>query len=132
MFAQAKDVGSKVGGRRTIRKRGKETHALDAEFKGRYDLRSKKWVKNKQSDHIESNLRADSAWRQRVTLPRSRQVRKHQDGGAIASIIHGISTTAAGTLGSAELSIQQAITATANGNDRQTLLLTIDRRILPL
>jgi hypothetical protein len=40
------------------------------------------------------------------------------------TIIHGASTTAAGTLGSAELSIQQAIrspTATANGNDRQTL-----------
>jgi hypothetical protein len=46
--------------------------------------------------------------------------------GGIASIMHGISTTAAGTLGSAELSIQQAITATANGNDRQTLLSTID------
>ena len=50
---------------------------------------------------------------------------------AVPSIIHGISTTAAGTLGSAELSIQQAITATANGKDRQTLLLTIDQRILP-
>jgi hypothetical protein len=40
-----------------------------------------------------------------------------------ASITHGASTTAAGTLGSAELSIQQAIrspTATTNGNDRQT------------
>jgi hypothetical protein len=40
---------------------------------------------------------------------------------AIASIIGGISTTAAGTLNSAELSFQQAIrspTATANGNDR--------------
>ncbi len=46
--------------------------------------------------------------------------------GGVASIIHGISTTAAGMFGGAELSIQQAITATANGNDRQTLLLTID------
>ena len=37
---------------------------------------------------------------------------------------HGISTTAAGTLGSAELSIQQAIDSDRDGNDRQTLLLT--------
>jgi hypothetical protein len=45
-----------------------------------------------------------------------------------ASITRGTSTTAAVTLGSAELSIQQAIrspTATANGNDRQTLLWAI-------
>jgi hypothetical protein len=49
----------------------------------------------------------------------------------IASIIRGISTTAAGTLTSAELSFQQAIrspTATANGNDRQTLLWHRRRR----
>jgi hypothetical protein len=65
--------------------------------------------------------RADSAWRQRVTLPR-RGGCVNVKIGDVASIIHGISTTAAETVGSAELSIQQAITATANGNDRQTLL----------
>ncbi len=127
MFSQAGMMGSKVGGRRDYKegRSEKRRHARDAEFKVRYVLRSKR-VKNKHQMIISSQTyRADSAWRQRVTLPRSRRVRKHQEGG-VASIIHGISTTAAGTLSSAELSIQQAITATANGIDRQTLLLTID------
>ena len=50
--------------------------------------------------------RADSAWCQRVTLP-------HRGGcvsikmRAVPSIIHGISTAAAGTLGSTELLIQR-------------------------
>lgn len=77
------------------------------------------------NDHIESNFARPLSVASNVLHCLVAAACVNVKMSVIASIIRGISTTAAETLNSAELSFQQAIrspTATANGNDRQTLL----------
>jgi hypothetical protein len=98
-------------------------------FKPRNSLRSVKT----SNDQIESASRAHSAWIKRLhCLVAAPCVNVKMS--VVARNIRGISTVLEGMPNSAELSFQQAIrspTATANGNDRQTLLWHRRPLVLP-